>query len=63
MKRRWLAVGLVWVWLPVAHLVKHLLGLADTLHPNSYLSIAALAAISLATCLLGVAVGVGVGRL
>jgi len=39
----WIAVVTLWVCVPMAHAVKHLLGLPDTLHPNTYASILMLA--------------------
>lgn len=38
------AVGtVVWAWLPLAHVIKHVFHLPDTLHPNTYSSILRLA--------------------
>lgn len=34
-----LTVALIWLWLPMAHVVKKVLELLDTLHPNTYPSI------------------------
>ena len=31
--------AIIWVWLPAAHLVKHVLRLPDTIQPNTYASI------------------------
>jgi len=56
-KWRWAAVAAVWVWLPSAHVFKHLLNLPDTLHPNTYPSIAMLAGFSLFVSLIGLGVG------
>jgi hypothetical protein len=61
-KRPWLAAALVWFWIPAAHFVKHALGLRDTLHPNTYSSIAMLAAFSLFVCLMGVGGGAAIRR-
>lgn len=53
---------LLWVWLPASHLVKHIFGLADTIHPNTYKSIAMLAAFSLAVTWLGVGIGAAIRK-
>ena len=55
----WLAVILTWVCIPITHLVKHILGLPDTLHPNTYTSIMMLAAFTLVI----LAIGTGCGML
>lgn len=34
-----LTVALFWLWLPMARVIKKVLGLPDTLHPNTYSSI------------------------
>jgi asparagine N-glycosylation enzyme membrane subunit Stt3 len=47
-QRGWVAAAGTWVCVPLAHLVKHVLGLPDTVHPNTYASILLLAAFSLA---------------
>ena len=39
----WIAVVTIWICVPLAHVVKHLMGLPDTLHPNTYTSILLLA--------------------
>ena len=39
----WIATVTIWICVPLAHVVKHLLGLPDTLHPNTYTSIFMLA--------------------
>lgn len=54
----WNTAVATWVWLPMAHVVKHVLGLSDTLHPNTYSSILLLAAFTLAVAALGLASGV-----
>ncbi len=41
----WIAAAVTWVCLPLTHLVKHVLDLPDTLHPNTYTSILFLAAV------------------
>jgi hypothetical protein len=61
MRRWWCAVA-VWFWIPAAHVVKHILGLADTLHPNTYASIAALAAFTLVVCGIGLCAGAAIRR-
>lgn len=56
--RGWAAALSACTCVPSAHLVKHLLGLSDTLHPNTYASILWLAAFSLAAAAVGMACGV-----
>ena len=57
------AAAAAWVVLPSAHLLKHLLGLPDTIHPNTYLSIFMLAVFTLLIALIGFAGGVFLRRL
>ena len=59
----WVAAAATWVCVPAAHLVKHLLGLPDTLQPNTYVSIAKLAAFTLAIAAIGAGGGVWLRRL
>jgi hypothetical protein len=54
----WTAAMILWALLPLVHLVKHVLGLPDTLHPNTYASILLLAAFSLAVAAVGIGGGV-----
>ena len=46
-RQGWLSAAAIWVCVPAAHLAKHILGMSDTLHPNTYASIAKLAGFSL----------------
>jgi len=48
---------LVGAWVPAAHLAKHVLGLPDTLHPNTYRSIAMLTAFCLVVSLVAAYLG------
>lgn len=57
--RGWVTTVTAWAFVPAPHWVKHLLGLPDTLHPNTYASILLLAAFSLVVA----AVGTGCGML
>jgi len=57
-RRGWLAAAAAWVCVPVAHVVKHVLGLPDTLHPNTYVSIMYLAAFTLVVAIIGTGSGV-----
>jgi hypothetical protein len=57
------AAAAAWVCVPAAHLVKHILGLPDTLQPNTYGSIAMLAAFTLAVAAIGAGSGVWLRRL
>jgi hypothetical protein len=58
----WSAALAAWMCLPLAHLVKHVLGLPDTLHPNTYRSILLLAAFTFVVATLGTVAGMLVGR-
>jgi hypothetical protein len=51
--RYWPSLIAVWFWLPAVHVFKHIRGLSDTLHPNTYSSIAGLAVFSLGVCCVG----------
>lgn len=57
-RRGWITGAAAWACVPLAHLVKHVLGLPDTLHPNTYASILYLAAFSLAVATAGAGCGV-----
>jgi hypothetical protein len=59
----WVTAGAVWVWIPGAHLVKRILGVPDTLRPNSYKSILMLAVFSLAVAAAGTGCGLLLRRL
>ncbi|MGB0044930.1 MAG: hypothetical protein WBP91_17285 [Terriglobales bacterium] len=58
-----LATAMVWVWLPMAHVLKHMMHLPDTIHPNTYASILKLAAFSFAVTAIGLGFGLGFRRL
>jgi len=62
-RRGWVTGAVAWVCVPLAHVVKHVLGLPDTLHPNTYTSIVYLAAFSLVVAATGTGCGVLVRRL
>ena len=62
-RRSWVAAILTAGCVPSAHLIKHLLGLPDTLHPNTYASIFKLAGFSLAVVAVGTACGIFVRNL
>lgn len=55
----WVAAATSWACVPLAHVVKHVLGQPDTLHPNTCGSILLLAVVSLVV----VAIGTGCGIL
>ena len=57
-RRGWTAAAVTWACVPLAHVVKHVLDLPDTLHPNTYLSIVYLAAFTLVIATGGTACGV-----
>lgn len=61
--RAWIAAGAVWACVPLAHLVKHVLGWPDTLHPNTYASILLLACFSLGVAMAGTGCGILARRL
>ena len=54
----WITAVATWLCVPLAHVVKHLLGLPDTLHPNTYTSILMLAAFTLLVATLGTGAGI-----
>lgn len=57
------AAALVWLWLPMAHVLKHLLGLPDTIHPNTYWSILKLAVFTFVVTAIGLGFGLAFHRL
>jgi len=59
----WITVVILWICVPMAHVVKHLLGLPDTLHPNTYTSILMLAAFTLIVSATGFLLGVLIHRI
>jgi len=59
----WIAAAVTWASVPLAHILKHLLGLPDTLHPNTYTSILYLAAFTLVVATGGTGCGILVRRL
>jgi hypothetical protein len=61
-KDGWLPALAAWIWLPGVHLVKRILDLPDTIHPNTYQSIVALAAFSLGVAAVGTLAGVALRR-
>jgi hypothetical protein len=54
----WIAAAVTWACVPLAHVVKHVVGLPDTLQPNTYISILYLAAFTLVVATVGTACGV-----
>ena len=56
-RRGWPAAFAVWAWVPAAHLAKRVLGLPDTLHPNTYASILMLGSFTLVVATVGIACG------
>ena len=54
----WVVTAAVWVWLPCTHLVQHMLGLPDSLYPNTYTSILMLAVFSLVVITAGTGFGI-----
>lgn len=60
--KRLLTTLALWMWVPAAHVVKHAAGLPDTVHPNTYPSIAMLGAFTLVVTLIGTAIGMALRR-
>ena len=58
----WVMAGAAWMCLPLAHFIKHILGLPDTLHPNTYTSILMLATFTFVVTILGAAAGILIHR-
>jgi hypothetical protein len=61
--RGWLPALSAWACVPLVHLVKHVLGLPDTIQPNTYNSILLLAAFTLGVALVGIGCGLSFRRL
>ena len=53
----WNAAATAWICVPLTHLVKHMLGLPDSIHPNTYNSIFLLALFTLLITAIGLTVG------
>lgn len=53
----WVPALAAWSCVPLAHLIKHVLGLPDTLQPNTYTSILMLAAFTLVVATVGAWIG------
>jgi len=53
----WIAATATWMCLPLAHLVKHVAGLPDTLHPSAYASILLHAAFTFVIAAFGTGIG------
>ena len=62
-RRGWVAAAAAWICVPLAHLIKHVLGLPDTVQPNTYTSILMLAAFTLAVATIGTGCGILLRRL
>lgn len=62
-RRGWVVAAAVWVCVPVAHLIKHILDLPDTLHPNTNTSILMLAAFTFVVATIGTGCGILLRRL
>jgi hypothetical protein len=61
-RRGWITAGAAWVCVPLVHLIKHVLGLPDTLHPNTYASILMLGVFTFAVTTLGTGAGMLIHR-
>ena len=61
--RGWTMSLVVWVCVPLVHLVKHVFGLPDTLQPNTYTSILMLAGFTCVVAAIGTGCGVLIHRL
>lgn len=58
-----ITVVLMWSWLPMAHVVKKVLGLPDTLHPNTYTSILMLTLFTFAISAIGLILGANINKI
>lgn len=58
-----ITVALIWLWLPMAHVVKKVLGLPDTLHPNTYTSILLLAVFTFVISAIGFLLGMSASKI
>jgi hypothetical protein len=56
-RRGWITAAAAWICVPLIHLVKHVLSLPDTLHPNTYTSILMLGAFTFVVAALGAGIG------
>ena len=61
-RRGWIAAAATWIVVPLVHLVKHVFGLPDTLHPNTYGSILMLAGFTFVVAALGAGGGMLIHR-
>jgi hypothetical protein len=59
----WIAAVTVWICVPMAHVVKHLLGMPDTIQPNTYTSILMLAVFTFVISAIGFLFGVLINRI
>ena len=51
------AAAIVWAFLPMAHVLKHMMGLPDTIHPNTYPSILKLGAFTFVITTISLGIG------
>jgi hypothetical protein len=58
----WFVAAAAWICIPLAHLIKHLLDLPDTLNPNTYTSILMLAVFTFIVSTIGIVSGVFLRR-
>jgi hypothetical protein len=58
-----ITVAAMWLWLPMAHFVKKVLGLPDTLHPNTYTSILMFTEFTFAISAIGLIVGISINKI
>ena len=58
-----IAAAIAWVWLPMAHLLKHMMRLPDTIHPNTYASLLKLGAFTFVVTAIGLGFGLAFRRL
>lgn len=61
--RRWVTAALASVCIPLAHVVKHIFGLHDTIQPNTYGSIFGVGVLTLVVATIGALLGVLIRRL
>jgi hypothetical protein len=62
-RRGILTTALLWLWLPMTHIVKKVLGLPDTLHPNTYVSILMFTVFTFVISSIGFIIGIAIHKI
>ena len=60
--RAWPVTITAWFCLPLAHLIKHIIGMPDTIHPNTYVSILMLGVFTFVIAAVGSGCGIFLHR-